>query len=280
MTAGSSPTAAGPPHSMVERMTLIMDTFDGRNHHRSLEDIARFSGLPRSTTHRILNQLAGLGWLEHTSSGYRLGRRVLDLAGPDGEHGAIREAAASVLHELQTRTGMVVHLAVLAGSEVCYLDKVGGPAAAAVPSRVGGRAPAHSTALGKAMLAVLEPEQVDSRVAGRMTRLTSSTIGDAAGLHAELSRIRQRRGLAYERGECAPGIACVAATVHGPDGSLAALSVVGGPAAPLEALGPLVLSAARRVSLNLAPEPPNQRPAGAPQPADRLVAAREPGGSG
>lgn len=179
---------------MVERMTLIMDTFEGPNSRRTLENIVRRTRLPRSTAHRILDQLVRLGWLDHTSLGYHFGWRALTLVGRDGGYGDIRSASAPLLHELQTRTGMVVHLALLDGAEVFYLDKVGGRFATEVPSRVGGRAPAHSTALGKAMLACLEPEQVDARLDVRMPRFTRRTIGDTDALHRELNRIRQHRG--------------------------------------------------------------------------------------
>ncbi|MEV8637502.1 IclR family transcriptional regulator [Streptosporangium sp. NPDC051023] len=255
----SSPELTAParrelPPSMVERMTLIMDAFAGRSTRLTLEDVARCTHLPRSTAHRILDQLVRLRWLDHTSFGYSLGRRALGLGGSDGSHGEIREAAAPLLHNLQIRTGMVVHLAVLDGTEVFYLDKVGGRFAASVPSRVGGRAPAHSTALGKAMLAWLEPEQVDAQIGGAISRLTNRTIGEMGTLHQELNRIRQRRGLAFERGECFPNIACVAAAIRGHEGPVAGISLVGDARTPLEKVAPLVIDAARQASLALFPD--------------------------
>ncbi|WP_222724063.1 IclR family transcriptional regulator [Streptomyces sp. OR43] len=273
---------------MVERMTLIMDVFEGRAARLSLEEVARSTQLPRSTAHRILDQLVRLRWLEHTALGYGLGRRALGLGGGDGAHGRIREAAAARLHDLQIKTGLVVHLAVLDGAEVHYLDKVGGRFAAAVPSRVGGRAPAHSTALGKAMLAWLEPEDVEARAAESIGRLTHRTIADIGTLHQELNRIRRRHGLAFERGECFPDIACVAAAVRGPEGPVAAISLVGDAWSPLEKVAPLVVDAARQVSHELFPEP--EAPVRAarrtaavpeetwsPQAMDRLLAAGQYG---
>lgn len=242
------------PPSMVERVTLIMDVFEGRAARLSLEEVARSTHLPRSTAHRILDQLVRLRWLEHTGLGYGLGRRALGLGGGDGAHGRIREAAAARLHQLQIRTGLVVHLAVLDGAEVHYLDKVGGRFAATVPSRVGGRAPAHSTALGKAMLAWLEPEDVEARAAESIGRLTQRTIADLGTLHQELNRIRRRHGLAFERGECFPDISCVAAAIRGPEGPVAAISLVGDAWSPLEKVAPLVVDAARQVSRELFPE--------------------------
>ncbi|MGH3435494.1 MAG: IclR family transcriptional regulator [Sciscionella sp.] len=277
----------GLPPSMVERMTLILDAFEGRSTRLTLEDVARRTHLPRSTTHRILDQLVRLCWLERTSFGYSLGRRVLGFGDLEGSYAGIREVAAPLLHELQMKTGMVVHLGVLDGAEVYYLDKVGGRFATVVPSRVGGRAPAHSTALGKAMLAWLEPEEVDARLGRIIGRLTNRTIGDLRTLHEELNRIRRRHGLAFERGECFPAICCVAAAVRGPEGALGSISLVGDGRAPLERVAPLVLDAARQASRELVGEQQAPRRARrmvavpeqnwSPETMDRLLAAGTPG---
>ncbi|RCW46071.1 IclR family transcriptional regulator [Halopolyspora algeriensis] len=291
MSAGSAEETDSPrrelPPSMVERMTLILDAFDGPLTRLTLEGVARRTHLPRSTAHRILDQLVKLQWLEHTSFGYSLGRRALSLGGLDNGHGEIRAAAATFLHDLQMRTGMVVQLATLDGPEVFYLDKVGGRFAASVPSRVGGRAPAHSTALGKAMLAWLAPEEVDTLLGTAVARLTTRTISDLGLLHQELDRIRRRGGLAFERGECIPTIACAAAAVRGSEGPLAGISLVGQVNTPLEKAAPLVVHAARQVSQALHPametrwaqrrmaavptEPRNPVPG---EPLDRMLAAK------
>ncbi|MEV6229131.1 IclR family transcriptional regulator [Saccharopolyspora shandongensis] len=247
-----SPRRELPP-SMVERMTLILDSFERCSARLTLEDVARSTNLPRSTAHRILDQLVRLDWLRHSAAGYSLGRRALSLGGQANAHDELRGAAAALLHDLQMKTGMVVHLGVLEGGEIHYLDKVGGRFAASVPSCVGGRAPAHSTALGKAILAGLAPETVDELLGDRIGRLTDRTIGDIGTLHQELNRIRRRRGLAFERGECIPSLACAAAAVRGPEGPVGSISLVGYVQAPLEKVAPLVVDAARTVSQVLYP---------------------------
>lgn len=243
------------PPSMVERMTLILDAFRGPTSRLTLEQVARITHLPRSTAHRILDQLVTLAWLERTSFGYALGSRSLKL-GDAGERirDDLRAEAAPMLHDLMVRTGMVVHLAVLDEGQVLYLDKMGGRFAGSVPSRVGGRAPAHSTALGKAMLAWLEPEAVDVIAGDALNRSTRQTIGDLSTLHHELHRIRGRGGLAFERGECFPDISCVAAAVRGLDGPIGAISLVSDGKAPLERVAPLVAHAAYRLTHALTPE--------------------------
>ena len=252
-TAEAAP--CGPPLSMVERMTLIMDAFESRPAKLTLEEVASRTGLPRSTAHRILDQLVRCNWLDHSTYGYGLGPRLLGPGGQDVLHGEIRAAAAPLLHELHLRTHLVVHLAVLEGPEVLYLDKVGGRFARGLPSRVGGRAPAHATGVGKAILAWLQPEQVDTLLPVRLPRATDRTIGDLGTLRQELIRIRGRHGLAFERGEAALGAGCVAAALRGPEGPVAALSLCGEVrTAPLERVAPLVVDSAREISRALFPE--------------------------
>jgi DNA-binding IclR family transcriptional regulator len=262
--AGSALEARRPlPQSMIERMTLIMDLFEGPYDRLTLEEVVHRTRLPRSTAHRILDQLVRMRWLSHSSTGYRLGRRATGLGGRESVHGALRAAAAPVLHELALRTNLIVHLAVLDRAEVYYLDKLGGRSAVTVPSRVGGRAPAHCTALGKAMLARLEPERIDQEHAGLMVRLTARSIGNLAHLHRELGAIRVRHGVAIERGEYVPSIGCVASAVPGPgtDGPTGALSLVGQVSSPLERLAPIVLAAARDIAAGLRTDAGTERSA-------------------
>ncbi|MFF3567492.1 IclR family transcriptional regulator [Nocardia jiangxiensis] len=239
------------PPSMVDRMTLIMDTFGGPQTRLTLEDVASRTNLPRSTTHRILEKLVRLGWLDRNGREYALGPRALGLGGREVGHSALRTAAFPLLHALAMRTELVAHLAVLDGGEVYYLDKVGGKAAMRVPSMVGGRAPAHCTAVGKAMLAWLSPEEVDARYEQGLTRRTVRSIGDIGVLHQELNRIRARNGLAFECGECDHAIACVGAAVRGPDGPIGGISLVGDARVALERLAPLVVNTAHVISEKL-----------------------------
>ena len=240
------------PASMVERVTLILDAFEGRSARLTLEQVASRTRLPRSTAHRILDQLVRLRWLEHTSAGYALGQRALGLGGHDGSRGEVREVVAPMLHELHVRTGMVAHLAVLEDGDVVFLDKLGGRFATSLPSRVGGRAPASATAIGKAMLAWCDPENVDALV---RSRPDGEEPVDSAALHQELVRIRQRHGLAFEHGEAMPGVSCVAAAIRGENGPVAAVSLCGQEhGAQPERVAPLVAEVVRESSRILCPD--------------------------
>ena len=138
MTAAFSDT----PASMLERFTAIIDSFTDDAAVLTLDQIAMRTGLPRSTTHRILDQLVRLRWIGHGAGGYRLGERT---AGGRSQAGTVdepadvrlRTAAAPVLHELQLGTGAVVHLGLLERGRIVHLDKLGGAGARRVPTAVG-----------------------------------------------------------------------------------------------------------------------------------------------
>ncbi|MBC7301328.1 MAG: IclR family transcriptional regulator [Nocardia sp.] len=224
---GSGRATGAPPTSMIERMTLILDAFDAATPSLTLLGLAERTGLPRSTVHRILDQMIRLRWLAHTPGGYRLGLRVLELGGLAAEQNELREVVGPLLYELSQRTGMVGHLAVLDGREVLFLDRSGGRGRVVVPTRIGGRLPAHSTAVGKALLATLEPGIAEASLRGNPVARTTRTIVDRTELHRELARIRNRQGVAVDTEESLPGVGCVAVPIRGRGVAVAAISLSG-----------------------------------------------------
>ncbi|WGY03823.1 IclR family transcriptional regulator [Nocardioides sp. QY071] len=240
------------PPSMVERMTTIMVAFGSPSSRLSLEDVQDATGLPRSTAHRILNQLIALDWVRHTPAGYALGSRALGLGGGDAPEMDLRAAAAETLRSLHLETGLVVHLGVLEGADVRILDKVGGALAARVPSRVGGRLPASWALIGKAQLAFLPPEEVDALVAVQLAQTSDKRRVDLVALHRELVRVRARAGVVLDRGRNHLRLGCVAAPIIGRDGPCGGISLVGGPQIDFEQLAPMVVRATRAVAHRLA----------------------------
>ncbi|MFC6010667.1 IclR family transcriptional regulator [Nocardia lasii] len=227
MWTGAGRATGAPPTSMIERMTLILDAFDATTPTLTLLGLSERTGLPRSTVHRILDQMIRLRWLAHTPGGYRLGLRVLELGGLAAEQNELREVVGPLLYELSQRTGMVGHLAVLDGREVLFLDRAGGRGRAVIPTRVGGRLPAHCTAVGKALLATLEPGIAEASLRGNAVARTARTIVNRAELHRELTRIRNRQGVAVDTEESLPGVGCVAVPIRGRGVAVAAISLSG-----------------------------------------------------
>lgn len=240
--------------SMLSRMSSILDAFVDRGDRLRLDEIATATGLPRSTCHRILEQLVRLSWLQHSQDGYALGRRALQLGGSVGGHDDLRAAAAPLLQQLQTQTGLLVQLSVLDFAEVVYLDALGPGQLLPAAPRVGGRAPAYAVASGKAMLAWLSPEEADTLLEDNLRPRTRTTITDLSVMHVELRRIRSRHGIAFELDEYVQGVASVGAAVRGPEGVVAGVALSGLTSkGSLERFAPLVLDVARRIGQRLFP---------------------------
>jgi len=214
----------GQASTVVGRLEAILAAFDGRDHSLGLSEISHRVGLPKSTVHRLANQLCAVGWLERNSGGYRVGLKLLELGSVALQRTGLRDAAFRHLHSLAQRTGLAVHLGILDGGEVVYLDRVT-VTRVALPTRVGGREPAYCTAIGKALLAFEDPARLPA-VCGGMRRRTEATIIEQRALRGALESIR-KTGVAYDREEAYPGLGCIAAPIRGGGRVLGAVSVTG-----------------------------------------------------
>ncbi|MBN3512501.1 IclR family transcriptional regulator [Mycolicibacterium septicum] len=212
--------AGETPSAVIDRVSLVLDVFDGPGR-LTLAEIVRRTGLPRSSAHRILERLVQLRWLRRDGRDYELGMRLVELGSLALHQDRIHRAAIPLLRDLHRATGLVVHLAVLDGSDVVYLEKIGGQMVAAIPTRIGGRQPAHCTAVGKAILADNPPAEVDL-TSGR----TRFSISSERQFAAELAKVRAH-GVAFEREESLVGFGCVAAPIGPVGAAVAAVSVCG-----------------------------------------------------
>lgn len=217
--------SAETPSAVIDRVSLVLEAFDGPGR-LTLAQIVRRTGLPRSSAHRMLDRLVQLRWLRRTGRDYELGMRLVELGSLAVHQDRLHKAALGRLHELHLATGLVVHLAVLDGPDVVYMDKIGDRMAAAIPTRVGGRQLAHCTAVGKALLAFADDRDVDALSADLLPRQTKYSISTPAQLRKELLKVRSH-GIAFDREESLPGFGCVAAPIGDPGQAVAAISVCG-----------------------------------------------------
>jgi DNA-binding IclR family transcriptional regulator len=194
---------------------------------------------------RIATDLVEQRFLDRDGDKLYLGVRLFELGQTVEQPRRLRQLALPVMTELRDATGQTVHLAVLEGRDVVFIAIVRGESTAKPLARVGGRLPAHATALGKAMLA-FSPQEVVERVAyGGLIRRTPHTISEPSALLRELAEVH-RSGVAVERGECASDRSCVASPILGLGGApLAAISVAGSVEAMMpERIGAVVRAAA------------------------------------
>ncbi len=224
-------------------MLAVLDALD--TDPLTIRELARRTELPLATVHRAVARLLEWGGLERVPGGVRPGLRLFELGQLVPQRARLAEAALPFMGDLYEATHEVVALAVLDGTDTVWLEQLSGRLAPPVPSRVGGRLPAHVTAAGKALLA-FAPEVVDALCARGLERHGPGTITDPEALRAALAEIRER-GVAINREESSRGVLGVAAPVIDRDGTVVAalaLAVARRSRSSPEAMAPAVRTAA------------------------------------
>lgn len=211
--------------SMFDRVELVLQAFEDCGY-LSLSETARLTGIPTSSAHRLLEKMVETRWLNRVGSRYEIGVRLFELGSRAVRNHWFHRTALPILQDLHRSTGAVVHLAFLDGADGIYWEKISGTFGAKIPSRIGGRYPAHRSAVGKAMLSALPREALDGPVFDRLNRDAARGAGGRRTLEVELDRV-DVDGVAFDRGEALPGIGCVAATITHGHPTPAAVSICG-----------------------------------------------------
>jgi DNA-binding IclR family transcriptional regulator len=217
-----------------------------------LSELARRSGVPKATVHRLCAELVAWGVVERAGDAFRLGPKLFELGARVPGRRQLREAALPFVEDLFVATGLTVHLAVLDGLDVVYVERLTGRRFEPVPSSVADRLPLHCTATGKCLLAFGPPALLAEVVAGGLPARTDRSITDGAALADELARVR-RDGTATEVGEVSAGHVSVGAPIFElGEGVAGALSITGEEGAvDLDAVRALVRVASAGLSRRL-----------------------------
>lgn len=244
------------PPTMIGRVDAILRAFKPDDRELRIADLAARTGLAKSTVSRIVQELVEYRYLDRTDQALRLGLRVFELGERAAQPRGLRKLAITSMANLRQAVQHTVHFAVLEGTEVVYLEILPTRNGPPLPSRVGGRLPAHATGLGKAMLSVASPGVVAGVMETGLPKVGPRTITDPTALTKELARIRST-GLSYEREESGPKISCVASAITLPSGApLAAISVSGWSGTlDLRRIGPAVKTMAVSLTREVANRP-------------------------
>ncbi len=276
----------------LARALQVLWTLASRKRPWTLEELAHERGLNKASLLRILRTLEADRVVLRDGDAYALGPRVLDLSHAYLQNLDLDQVARPAMRDLAEATGHTVSLAVLDGDQVVYVGIERAERELGIQGEVGGRHPAHATALGKVLLADLPDDEVRARLGdGPLERLTHRTVGDAEELLAALPTVRQR-GFAVDDEERGLGIRCVAAPIRRHDGhAIGALSLAGAifhmSDEALERHARTVLEAAATVSERFghpsaagSPEPDApHRPGPQPLGSDGSTASAASGGS-
>ncbi|MEV4603298.1 IclR family transcriptional regulator [Amycolatopsis sp. NPDC049253] len=219
--AGAHSPAPQYPIDSVDKALRILLLLGDRPELR-MTDVAEYLGVASSTAHRLLAMLQYRGFIRQDArtKTYRPGTSLTAVAFAILQRFDVRETLRPFLEKLNTEFAETVHLAILDGTTVRFIEAIESPRAVRVASRLGQAMPANCTSTGKALLAELSTEDLHRMYPDEeLETLTPNSIGTRGELELEIESVR-RRGYATSSEESEEGVASVA--VAFPAGNLPA----------------------------------------------------------
>jgi IclR family KDG regulon transcriptional repressor len=219
----------------LHKALAILDAFGEGGRPLSVAEVALLAGVTRPTAHRLAQTLVAEGYLTQDPRDGRMapGYSVLRLAGNLLDTDRVRLESLPHLESLARASGERANLGILHRNKMLYLAGVEKPSLPMIYSRFGQTTPAYCSALGKAMLAYLPEQELQSYLKDvELTKLTDATITDEAELRAELAKTREA-GLSIGREECIVGLVCIASAILVRGRPVAAIGLSGRALEPL-----------------------------------------------
>ncbi|MGN6444826.1 IclR family transcriptional regulator [Amnibacterium sp.] len=246
------PAGAEVSRTVFGRAFAIIGAFaDAPDEGLTLTGIAQRSGLPMTTTHRLVGRLEDERLLERDGEGrYRVGLRLWELGLLASRPQGLRRAALPVLEDLYEVAHQNVQLMVLDGVEAVVVERLSARDAIRLAGRTGGRLPIHATSGGVVLLAHAGEDLVERVLQEPLQRFTASTISSEAQLRATLALAR-RQGWITLRDHITPGSVSVAAPVRDARARVVAAVSVVSDASDGDHLVPAVRTAALAIGRTL-----------------------------
>ncbi|MBL8595237.1 MAG: IclR family transcriptional regulator [Devosia sp.] len=193
----------------VMKALQVLDYVARQGHDVTLTETVAELKLPKTTVFRYLQTLSAAQFIEHDlkRDRYGVGKKFRALARVDQELQGLRDIAQPEMRTLMETFHETVNLAVLSDNEVVYIDMLEPGRPLRANARIGHRHPAHSTSLGKAMMAFL-PDADALALSSELPQRTINTLTDADKLRRQVDDVR-RRGYAIEVGENEDGLMCI-----------------------------------------------------------------------
>lgn len=242
----------------IERAFEIIEALAVEPKGLSITQLSQRLSLHKTTVHRILQTLLTKGYVQKDmqSMRYKLGVKFVEISSLYLNSIELRTEAHPFLCELVAMLNVTVHLAVLEGCDVIYIDKVEQVSSIRLYSSIGKRVPAYCTALGKMMLSKFSDEEVKMMLlAVPLTPFTKNTITDVEKLVEEI-RVARAKGYAVDNEELQEGIRCIAAPIYDYRSEMIAAISVSAPASVLpphkdEENAQKVIQTAKKISQRL-----------------------------
>lgn len=222
----SAESSGGGTH-VLERGLAVLSTLARARRPMGLVEVARETGLSKSTVHRYATSLQGMGFVEQDAETrkYRLGPAAMTLGVAAVGSLEVSRVGGPTLQALADETNHTASLAILDGADIIYVDRRR-PARAGfrieLNVQVGTRLPAYCTSMGKVLLAHRDPATVRA-ILDRvdLVRRGPGTITAREQLVAALAEVRAT-GLAINDEELASGLRSLAVPVRDHTGTVVA----------------------------------------------------------
>jgi DNA-binding IclR family transcriptional regulator len=207
----------------VERALQIMGCFDDAHPERGISDIAQAVGLHKATAHRIVTTLVNYGYLERVEDGqkYRLGLELPNLGYKVIRRMDLRRDALPYMKQFVEEWDETCDLSMFDQGQVFYVEILRGNRALTISAAVGQRLAAHGTASGKAILAFLPAEQIETSLSKPLHAYTEHTVTSPEELRKQFEKIREQ-GYAEDYEEYEAGVCAVAAPIFNRGGHVIA----------------------------------------------------------
>jgi DNA-binding IclR family transcriptional regulator len=196
-----------------------------------ITELAQICSLPKSSVHNILKTLESYGIVERSdlSGKYQLGLKLIQLGHKARMHLDICKISAPFLSRINQEYNETVHLTVLDRDEVLYVDCIESTKRLRTYSVTGIRAPLYCTAVGKAILAFMEDEEI-LRIAEEkgLKRITENTITTKERLLEEMKTVK-KQGYSIDNMEHEEHLCCVGAPIKNASGNVFASISLSGP---------------------------------------------------
>lgn len=253
-TTDDAPNSGLGAQTLIRGLTILEYVAQGTT---DVKGLVKKIGAPRSTIHRILSNLVNEGYLHHIPyRGYTLGYKLIYLGAAAREQRPLVQIAHPILEELAAQTSDTVHMGIVEGGEVLYLDKVSGSKGLEMRSRIGQKMPLASTGLGKSLMFGMPTTRwkhyYDDALRRKDEAREHPKLASWSDYKAIMAKYK-KQGWAQDLEENEVGIRCVSAPIRDVNGDvIAAISISSAifymSEERMQELGPLAAETAHKIS--------------------------------
>jgi IclR family pca regulon transcriptional regulator len=201
-------------HSL-EKGLAVLEAFAKAGPSLTLSEIAQTTDMVPATATRFIKTLEDLGYLVRDTKDkrYSLSPKILSTGFSFIDNLDIRHRVSSHLLDITKQLGVDTACTILDRTEVVYIERFRSNSMVSLHLTVGSRLPAYATAMGRAILAFIDPREAEAIIdASQLQPHTPKTIIDKSGLLERLELIR-KEGVAVNQQELVLGMAAIAAPV-------------------------------------------------------------------